>query len=323
MNRCFELAERGRGATRSNPLVGALLVHNDKIVAEGFHAFYGGPHAELNCINRLTNRELLGESTLYVSLEPCNFLGKTPACTDYILNHGLKKVVIGSADFNPRVRNQGIDYLRSQEIEVLNLDWQERQKSLNIRFFINQTQNEPYFIGKLSMSRDGYIGRKGERVKITAPEIDVISHKIRSEVDAILVGKITWEIDKPSLHARLYHADIQSDIIVLDHNLKSSISTEDGRQIHFVSRDDPKALKKSLFDLGYKNILVEGGGEVFQFFSSHKLFHEVLWIENQDLVLGSGIEAPKLNHADYSLKEQKHYFNHILSYHQRHDLSTI
>jgi diaminohydroxyphosphoribosylaminopyrimidine deaminase/5-amino-6-(5-phosphoribosylamino)uracil reductase len=260
---------------------------------------------------------------LYVSLEPCNFLGKTPACTDYILNHGLKKVVIGSADFNPRVRNQGIDYLRSQEIEVLNLDWQERQKSLNIRFFINQTQNEPYFIGKLSMSRDGYIGRKGERVKITAPEIDVISHKIRSEVDAILVGKITWEIDKPSLHARLYHADIQPDIIVLDHNLKSSISTEDGRQIHFVSRDDPKALKKSLFDLGYKNILVEGGGEVFQFFSSHKLFHEVLWIENQDLVLGSGIEAPKLNHADYSLKEQKHYFNHILSYHQRHDLSTI
>ena len=155
MNRCFELAERGRGATRSNPLVGALLVHNDKIVAEGFHAFYGGPHAEVNCINGLTNRELLSESTLYVSLEPCNFLGKTPACTDYILNHGLKKVVIGSADFNPRVRNQGIDYLRSQEIEVLNLDWQERQKSLNIRFFINQTQNEPYFIGKLSMSRDG------------------------------------------------------------------------------------------------------------------------------------------------------------------------
>jgi diaminohydroxyphosphoribosylaminopyrimidine deaminase/5-amino-6-(5-phosphoribosylamino)uracil reductase len=323
MNRCFELAERGRGATRSNPLVGALLVYNDKIVAEGFHAFYGGSHAEVNCINSLTNKELLGESTLYVSLEPCNFPGKTPACTDYILNHGLKKVVIGCADYNPRVRNQGIEHLRSQKIEVMNLDWQEKQKSLNIRFFINQTQNEPYFIGKLAMSRDGYIGRKRERVKITAPEIDVISHKIRSEVDAVLVGRTTWEIDKPSLKARMYHADIQPDIIVLNHDEKLSITIEDGRQIHFVSGEEPKALKKSLFDLGYKNILVEGGGEVFQFFSSHELFHEVLWIENQDLVLESGIEAPKLNHADYSLIEQKRYFNHVLSYHKRNDLSTI
>jgi diaminohydroxyphosphoribosylaminopyrimidine deaminase/5-amino-6-(5-phosphoribosylamino)uracil reductase len=117
MNRCFELAQKGKGKTRSNPMVGALLVHEDKIISEGYHAYYGGPHAEVNCFNALQDKSLIQDSILYVSLEPCNFHGKTPPCTDLILNSGMKQVVIGSADVNPKVRFQGMDFLRSQEIE--------------------------------------------------------------------------------------------------------------------------------------------------------------------------------------------------------------
>ncbi|MFN7239040.1 MAG: bifunctional diaminohydroxyphosphoribosylaminopyrimidine deaminase/5-amino-6-(5-phosphoribosylamino)uracil reductase RibD, partial [Chitinophagales bacterium] len=215
MNRCFELAKKGKGRIRSNPMVGALLVHEGNIISEGYHAYYGGPHAEVNCINNLDNKALLNESTLYISLEPCNFHGKTPACTDLILNSGIQKVVIGSADVNPKVRFQGMDFLRSQEIEVVNLNWEEKQKSLNIRFIINQTRNEPFFIGKLAYSHDGFIGRIGERVKITCREIDILSHKLRSEVDAILVGKNTWLNDKPELSTRYYPTDFQPDVIVL------------------------------------------------------------------------------------------------------------
>lgn len=323
MNRCFELADRGRGTTRSNPLVGAILVHNEQIIAEGYHVFFGGPHAEVNCINSLTNNKLLSESILYVSLEPCNFQGKTPACTDFILNHGIQKVVIGSADFNPRVRNQGMDYLRSQEIEVINLNWEEKQKEHNIIFFINQTQNEPYFIGKLAMSKDGYIGQKGERVKITESGIDVISHKIRAEVDAILVGKNTWQTDSPSLNARLYHSEIQPDIIVLQHGQKEVEFTSDGRSIHFLEADEPELLKKKIYDLGYRSVLVEGGGDVFRFFMENGLFHEINMIENQNLVLLSGIKAPSLDTIQYSLTTQKNYLNHLICQYHKNDLFTI
>lgn len=320
MNRCFELAERGRGTTRSNPLVGAILVHNEQIIAEGYHAFFGGPHAEVNCINSLTNNKLLSESTLYVSLEPCNFHGKTPACTDYILNHGIQKVVIGSADFNPRVRNQGIDYLRSQEIEVLNLNWEEKQKEINIIFFINQVMNEPYFIGKLAFSNDKIIGRQGEKVKITRPEIDVLSHKLRSEVDVIIVGKSTWENDKPELTVRHFYSDHQPDIIVLQKQFKNPLNLVNGRTVHFIGKLDSEALKKSIFDLGYKNVLVEGGAEVFRYFMENQLFHEILTLENQNLRLVSGITAPMISSQNYRLNRLNHYFNHQICQYFRNDL---
>lgn len=323
MNRCFELAEKGRGFTRSNPMVGAVLVHNGKIISEGFHASYGGPHAEVNCINSLQNKSLLKDATLYISLEPCNFQGKTPPCTELILKSGLKKLVIGSADFNPRVRFQGMDYLRSQEIEVINLNWEEKQKSLNITFFINQSQCEPYFIGKLATSRDKFIGRKGERVKITEPEIDVMSHKIRAEVDAILIGKNTWQTDRPSLNARLYHTEIQPDILVLQHGQKEDELTNDRRSIHFLEADEPELLKKKIYNLGYRSVLVEGGGDVFRFFMENGLFHEINMIENQNLVLQIGIKAPSLDTIQYSLTTQKNYINHLICQYHKNDLFTI
>ncbi len=322
MNRCFELAQKGKGKTRSNPMVGALLVHENKIISEGYHAYYGGPHAEANCIKSLENRGLLKKSTLYISLEPCNFHGKTPPCTELILNSGIEKVVIGSADVNPKVRFQGMDLLRSQEIEVVNLNWEERQKSLNIRFIINQTQKEPFFIGKLAYSQDGFIGRIGERVKITCQEVDILSHKLRSEVDAILVGKNTWLNDQPELTVRFYPTDFQPDIIVLKHDDDQTIIGKDGRLTHYISTLDSTDLKRKIFGLGYRNVLVEGGAEVFRFFMDNLLFHEIHTIENQSLILKSGIASPRLTSSNYILAEEKNYFQHLICQYLRNDLPT-
>lgn len=322
MNRCFELAQKGKGKTRSNPMVGALLVHEDKIISEGYHAYYGGPHAEVNCFNALQDKSLIQDSILYVSLEPCNFHGKTPPCTDLILNSGIKQVVIGSADVNPKVRFQGMDFLRSQEIKVINLNWVEKQKSLNIRFIINQTQKEPFFIGKLAYSQDGFIGRIGERVKITCQEVDSLSHKLRSEVDAILVGKNTWLNDHPELTARFYPTDFQPDTIVLQHDDDQTIIGKDGRLTHYISTLDSTDLKRKIFGLGYRNVLVEGGAEVFRFFINNLLFHEIHTFENQNLILRSGIASPQVISSNYNLIEEKNYFQHLICQYLRNDLPT-
>lgn len=320
MNRCFELAEKGRGLTRSNPMVGALLVHNHQILAEGFHAQYGGAHAEVHCLNKVNDRDLISKSTLYISLEPCNFHGKTPPCTDLILNSGIKKVVIGSADFNPKVRFQGMDYLRSQELEIIHLNWEERQKKLNIRFFIHQTLHEPYFVGKLALSSNGVIGEIGSKCKITTPEIDVLGHKLRAGVDAILIGKTTWVNDQPSLNTRLYYSDFQPNIIVLHHDLDRVDETKDGRSVHFISAANIEELKTKIFALGYRNVLVEGGEEVLRFCMQEELLHEIHYFENQRLELNSGILAPIIPLNKYTLINQKNYFNHHLRHYLRHDL---
>lgn len=322
MHRCFELAEKGRGYTRSNPMVGALLVHNGWIVAEGFHAIYGGPHAEVNCIQQVVDKRILTEASLYVSLEPCNFQGKTPACTERILQSGIPRVIIGSADFNPRVRYQGMDYLRSQEVEVINLDWEERQKLLNISFFINQVKQEPYFVGKIAYSQDKIIGRWGEKLKITSPEIDVLGHKLRSEVDAILVGGRTWQNDQPSLTSRHYYSDCQPDILVWTQGTDCIEHTLDGRTIHMVSSNSPRALQEKIFSLGYRKVLVEGGAEVFRYFMNENLFHEFYCYENQSLTLKTGIPMPVLENDAYQCVAQNYYFQHCIRHFLRHDIPS-
>lgn len=321
IERCFQLAEQGRGLTGSNPLVGALLVYDGRIISEGYHRQYGGPHAEVECLREITDKAILENSTLYISLEPCNYQGKTPPCTDLILNKGIKKVVVGSADFNPKVRMQGIDYLRSQEIEVINLNLEEKQKLLNISFFINQTKNEPYFIGKLAFSSDKIIGRTGETIKITSPEIDVLSHRLRAECDAILVGKNTWQNDQPQLNIRHYYSQKQPDIILLASDT-TELSLQDLKRKIAVINDskNPQTLAKTLFELGYQKILVEGGAEVFRFFEQNRLFHEIYTLENQNLILVNGITAPPINTQNYIVQQRKTIKHQTITYYQRNDL---
>lgn len=322
MNRCFELAEKGRGKVRSNPMVGAVLVHSDTIVSEGYHPYYGGPHAEVECLSGLANTDLLADSILYISLEPCNFYGKTPPCTELIVHNGIRKIVVGSADFNPRVRNNGMDYLRSHGIEIFNLNWEKRQRELNIIFFINQVKEQPYFIGKLAISKDGRIGRLGEKIKITAPEIDVLTHKSRSEVDAIMVGGRTWVNDQPQLNVREVASTFQPDIIVWQREKNEVKHTSDGRAIHFLNEGSLSNLSATIWELGYKSILVEGGGEVFDRFLQARMFHEIRTIKNEKMEVGEGILAPAIEEKSYPLKLKKMYNNHIINTYFKNDLFT-
>ena len=195
MKRCIALASKGIGYTYPNPLVGSVIVHNNKIVGEGYHAKYGESHAEVNAINSVANKELLGESTLYVNLEPCNHYGKTPPCTEAIINNNIKRIVIGSRDPNRLVNGSGIDKLRSNGCDVVVGVMEVECSDLNKRFFKYHKHKRPYIILKWAESKDGFISplksnRSPRKVNwISGEDSKKLTHKWRSEEHSILV----WE----------------------------------------------------------------------------------------------------------------------------------
>lgn len=157
-------------------------------------------------------------------------------------------------------------------------------------------------------------------LKITSDEIDFLGHKLRSEVEAILVGKNTWELDKPSLSTRHFYSEFQADIIVLKRGEERIDVLEDGRKLNFISASNPDKLKKKIFDLGYKSVLIEGGAEVFQYFMENNLFHEIYTYENQNLILQTGVEAPRVKTDRYRLIQQNIYCNHQIHHYIHSDL---
>jgi diaminohydroxyphosphoribosylaminopyrimidine deaminase/5-amino-6-(5-phosphoribosylamino)uracil reductase len=315
--RCFQIAQLGRGFTRSNPLVGAIFVHNNTIVSEGYHREYGGPHAEVNCLKSIHDSEILSEGTLYVSLEPCCHVGKTPACTDLIIEKGIRKLVIGSSDFNAVVREKSMALLEKHGIEVLNLNRIEQQQRLNPSFYINQTQHRPYFKAKIAMSHDEFIGRDGERIKITSEEMDFWSHRQRAASDAILIGRNTWNIDSPKLDARLY-SDAKPDIIILSHGAMENIAARPNQTIININAEKDhraetttwvksdvnlvKSISETIYKLGYRNILIEGGTKIIQSFLSEHWIDEMTIIKNEALNLGHGIQAPTIEYSQFGFQ---------------------
>ena len=319
VERCFELAEKGRGKTKGNPLVGAVLVHRDTIVSEGFHSFFGGDHAEVHCLKNVSDKSILGDATLYISLEPCNFHGKTPACTELITSKGIKKVVIGSLDFNPIVKGNGIENLIQSGIACINLNLTEKQIALNTKFFINQTQKRSFFVGKFSRSKDGYIGNQHKRTKITSEEMDYFSHQMRAESDAILVGKNTWLTDTPKLDARLYN-DSKPKIVILSSdpienlepredqeiinlNLKQDLTHKTVKWIK-LNTLDPIEVGEKLLSLGLYQVLVEGGSMILESFDKANCLDSLIEITNNRLILSEGISKPSINFANYDLVYQ-------------------
>lgn len=324
IHRCFEIAKKGRGFTRSNPLVGSIFVHNDKIVSEGYHQSYGEAHAEVNCLEGLDDSKILSEGTLYVSLEPCCHHGKTPPCTQLIISKGIKRVVIGSTDFNEEVKGNGIAQLITAGIEVTNLGLTELQKVINRPFFINQTLNRPFFTAKLAFTNDEFIGREGEQIKITSEQMNFWSHKIRSEVDAIIVGKNTWANDHPRLDARLY-SEAKPDILILSHSTDIPIQSRENQKIiclnptkeesiqnvHWIKSniDDVHLIAKKLYELGYYRILIEGGAIVLQSFLQADLVDELITIENKGMNLRSGIKKPAIDLSKFTLIDESRFQN--------------
>jgi len=207
MSRCFQLAERGRGNVSPNPMVGAVLVYNDSIIGEGYHKQYGSFHAEVNCIHSVKkeNHDLIKDSTLYVSLEPCNHHGKTPPCTDFILQNNIQRVVVACKDSCEKVNGAGLQKLQQAGVHVIMGVLEKEAIALNERFFTFHTQRRPYIILKWAQTSNQMIsGNHKERLHITNELTNKLVHRWRSEECAILVGTHTVLMDNPALTNRLW-----------------------------------------------------------------------------------------------------------------------
>ncbi|MBC7722390.1 MAG: bifunctional diaminohydroxyphosphoribosylaminopyrimidine deaminase/5-amino-6-(5-phosphoribosylamino)uracil reductase RibD, partial [Pedobacter sp.] len=208
MFRCLELAVLGKGNVAPNPMVGSVLVHEGRIIGEGYHQLYGQPHAEVNCINSVAENDkyLIPQSTLYVSLEPCSHFGKTPPCSDLIIKHDIKKVVVGCRDSYEEVNGKGIENLQQNGVEVVLGILENDCKNLNKRFFTFHTKKRPFIILKWAETANGKIASNtNERLLISNDFSNRVVHKWRSEEGAILVGTKTASLDNPSLNNRLWH----------------------------------------------------------------------------------------------------------------------
>ena len=292
MSRCLQLAAMGLGKVQPNPMVGAVIVHHDTIIGEGWHRQYGQAHAEINAFASVTQPELLKESTMYVSLEPCSHFGKTPPCADAIIRHGIPKVVIGTVDSNAKVNGGGIKKLQEAGIEVITGVLQDQCKELNRRFFTFHEQKRPYVILKWAMTRNGFmdIDRSSNpdgQYWITNHELKTIVHQWRSEEDAILIGYNTMVNDKPQLTTRLFPGKDPQRFVCQRNSDVSEIA-----YYHALPENPAEALQQ-LYELKIQSVIVEGGRKTLQRFINSGLWDEAR-ILTGDQQWESGVKAPEI-----------------------------
>jgi diaminohydroxyphosphoribosylaminopyrimidine deaminase / 5-amino-6-(5-phosphoribosylamino)uracil reductase len=337
IKRCFDLALQGGKNVRPNPMVGAVLVYNDKIIGEGYHKVFGGPHAEVEAMNSVTqeNRPLIKDSTLYVSLEPCNYHGKTPACSNLILENGIKKLVVSALDPNPQVSGSSLDFLEDKGVfvkrGVLNAQGEELIKV----FSKNIKTSRPYVILKYAESKDHFIGKEGEKIKLSNQYSDIFVHKLRDFSDGIMVGTNTVSTDNPSLTTRLINGD-NPVRIVLDCNLKTPSSfnvfnDETGtiiineqkdevrnnlnfKKMDFQSPDFLSELLLSLYEEKIYVLIVEGGAKLINSFVHYGEWDEAVIITTP-LILYKGIKAPEI---EGNLYKKMYLGNDIVSFVRKH-----
>lgn len=299
MRRCIQLARNGRCGAPPNPMVGAVIVHQGRIIGEGYHAKCGQAHAEVNAIRSVRRPELLSEATLYVSLEPCAHYGKTPPCADLIVEKGIKRIVIGCQDPFPKVDGRGIEKLRQAGREVVVGVLEAECRELIRRFIIFHTRKRPYITLKWAQSADGYIDRRrGENetpVRLSNACTQMLVHKQRAEHTAIMVGTDTARMDNPHLDVRVW-AGSQPVRVVVDskHRLTAGLHLFDGSQPTLTY--DTQNLFDILADLysrGLQSLLVEGGAKLLQSFMDAGLWDEIV-VEEAPVCLGDGVEAPVL-----------------------------
>ncbi len=325
IKKCLKLAVKGFGNVAPNPMVGCVIVHQGKVIGEGYHQKYGGPHAEINAINSVKKKELLKNSTLYVSLEPCAHHGKTPPCADAILKYGIKKVVIGSVDPNPLVKGKGIAKLIQGGCDVITGVLEKECMELNKRFFTFHREKRPYVILKWALTKDGFIDMKRDEprqstvhskpLKITGAQANKLSHKWRSEEQAIMIGTHTALMDNPKLTTR--NVKGQSPVrIVLDRNLSIPASSnifsnfasvvvlnvrKNARQgnIEFVKmkfREDlPDSAMTELYKRNIQSVIVEGGAKLLNSFIEQGLWDEAR-VFSSGLKIKEGVKAPEFSY---------------------------
>jgi len=327
MQRCVELARLGAGAVAPNPMVGAVLVYQDRIIGEGWHRQYGQAHAEVNCINSVAaiDQPHIRQATLYVSLEPCAHYGKTPPCSDLIIEKQIPRVVIGCRDPFKEVDGRGIEKLKQAGITVEVGVLEDACKTLNKRFFTFHTTGRPYVVLKWAQTADHKMAANtGERLLISNAYSNRLVHRWRSEEAAILVGTRTAMLDNPSLDNRLWSG--KSPVrMVIDRNLSLPLSLKlfNGEQTTIVFNNSKEErhnqlwyhrldfeapvvpqLLKACHHLQLQSILVEGGNHLLQQFIDEALWDEARVITNRQLNIGNGLPSPLLTNADMQMEEQ-------------------
>jgi len=302
MRRCIDLAKNGLEKTYPNPMVGCVIVHNNKIISEGWHRKAGEPHAEVNAIQNLKDDSLIKDSTVYVSLEPCSHFGKTPPCADLIIEKGFKKVMIGMTDPFAKVKGRGIKKLLDNGCQVVVGICEDECYELNKRFITFHEKHRPYIILKWAESQDGYLSplafgkdNKKEPVWLTNNYSKQLVHQWRAQEQAILVGTNTALMDNPELTARLYKGNNPTRILI-DKDLKvpkaSKIFSSHANTLVFTQKSSftstenieyvdidfnenivPQILKE-LHKRDIQSLIVEGGRQTLQSFIDSKLWDE-------------------------------------------------
>ena len=288
MRRGLQLAACGQEGAPPNPMVGAVIVHNGRIIGEGYHQRCGEAHAEVNAIASVLEKDkhLLPESTIYVSLEPCAHYGKTPPCAKLIIEKQIPTVVVGCRDPFARVDGRGITMLRETGIEVREGILEKECLWLNRRFITFHTQRRPYITLKWAQSKDGYIDRhrtsaEEPPVKFSTPATQALVHKLRAENNAILVGRRTYELDRPSLTVRYWHGKNPQPVVLSRNGANGQTATS------------LPSLLTELYNHGVQTLLVEGGAQTLQSFIDSGIWDEAR-IETAPFTLSDGIRAPKI-----------------------------
>ena len=317
MQLALELAIQGKGSVSPNPLVGCVIVKDDIIIGQGYHMKYGEPHAEPNAVNSVMNKEEIKGSDVYVTLEPCAHYGKTPPCANLLAGLHPKRVIIGAIDSNPLVENKGVKILEEAGIQVDIGILNSESIKMNRRFFTRIEKNRPYIILKWAQSKDGFIGGDNfEQVAISNSESQKVSHQLRADEDAILVGKNTALHDNPNLTTRHKIGGKNPLRIYLDKNLEvpsshnllngvtpticyNSKRNESLENLEFVQVDFNDSIHQILKDLQDRKIgslIVEGGAQLLQSFIDKDLWDEAL-VFTGDKNINSGTKAPNFDMA--------------------------
>ena len=317
MQRCLELAQLGMGDVAPNPMVGCVIVHNGKIVGEGYHRKYGGPHAEVNAIRSVKNPEILTESSLYVSLEPCAHFGKTPPCSDLIIENKIPRVIIGTTDPFAKVSGKGIERMRKAGIEVEVGILEKESRRVNRRFFTFHEKKRPFIILKWAQTLDGFIDTDRTETQhptwITNAFAKRLVHKQRSEESAILIGTNTAEYDDPSLTVREWTGN-QPIRMVIDRRgrLNPNLHIFDGKaptwvftelektgteNLNYIQLDFSQNILPQLLDELYRreilSVIVEGGSELLNSFLDLQLWDEA-FVYTGNQFFGKGVTAPNI-----------------------------
>lgn len=327
----MQIAKNGIGTTRPNPSVGAVIVYNNKIIAEGFTSNYGGNHAEVNAINSVKDVSILKQATIYVTLEPCAHFGKTPPCADLIVKHQFKTVVIGCVDSNSLVAGKGIERLQKAGIEVIVGVLEDECRTHHKRFFTVQEKKRPYIILKWAETKDGFLAPKTKEeqkpVWISNQYSQQLVHKLRSKEHAILVGTNTVIADNPKLNVRSWSGEnpirivldktlrIPNNYHILDgsvktiilHNSENLNTKKINKNNIYEIIDFSKNLAQQVCNVLQKHhiqsLIIEGGTQTLQTFMDANLWDEALVFVGENN-FEEGIQSPKIK-ASYTEKNIK------------------